>query len=122
MTPPSSTSSYDANLYKCPHCGALKVLRLAYGYDFGRAVHWSDTKKYYPQIQKPFYVHSKLTPNNSWCNFHFMDYCTHYFLGYKLTKILINHYSHYIIIQIKINLLRKLRTVKKLLSQRSRMK
>ena len=56
MTPPSSTSSYDANLYKCPHCGALKFLRLAYGYDFDSVVRWSDTKKYYPQIQKPSYV------------------------------------------------------------------
>lgn len=56
MTSPSSTSSYDANLYKCPHCGALKVLRLAYGYDFDSVVRWSDTKKYYPQIQKPSYV------------------------------------------------------------------
>lgn len=56
MTPQTSTSSYGTSLYKCPHCGALKVLRLAYGYDFGRAVHWSDTKKYYPQIQKPSYV------------------------------------------------------------------
>lgn len=56
MTPPNSTPSYGADLYKCPHCGALKVLRSAYGYPFSRGVHWSDTKHYYPDIHRTSYV------------------------------------------------------------------
>lgn len=57
MTPYSNSEpNYKIDLYKCPHCGALKVLRSSYGYSFSGALHWSDSKKYYPQIQKPSYV------------------------------------------------------------------
>lgn len=57
MTPSSNTESiYKVDLYKCPHCGALKVLRSSYGCDFDGTVRWSDSKTYYPHIQKPSYV------------------------------------------------------------------
>ena len=57
MTPASNSEPvYKVDLYKCPHCGALKVLHSSYGYNISGVVRWSDSKKYYPQIQKPSYV------------------------------------------------------------------
>lgn len=56
MTPQKSTSSYGADLYKCPHCGALKVLRSAYGYTFNCDVRWSDSKQHYPGIHRTSYI------------------------------------------------------------------
>lgn len=57
MTPASNSEPiYKVDLYKCPHCGALKVLHSSYGYNISGVVHWSDSKKFYPQIQKPSYI------------------------------------------------------------------
>lgn len=56
MTPPGSTSSYGADLYICPHCGTLKVLRSAYGYTFNCDVRWSDSKQHYPGIHRTSYI------------------------------------------------------------------
>ena len=57
MTPDSNSEPiYKVDLYKCPLCGALKVLHSSYGYNISGVVRWSDSKKHYPQIQKPSYV------------------------------------------------------------------
>lgn len=56
MTPSGSTSSYGADLYKCPHCGTLKVLRSADMYSRDCNVHWSDTKKYYHHTMRTSFV------------------------------------------------------------------
>ena len=57
MTPSSNSDpSYEVNLYKCPHCGALKVLRTSYNGYVNEVVYWSDSKNNDPKIITPSFV------------------------------------------------------------------
>ena len=56
MTPATIDHSYEVQLPKCPHCGAIKIILASYYLNGDEVVCWSDLRKYYPNINRASYV------------------------------------------------------------------